>query len=187
MGMMTARTDRTMNHCWRGAPLVSLLLAGTFLVCSGCGYTTRGLYPQNVRTVAVPIFTSDGLRRDLEFPLTERVMQSIESQTPFKVVDSGDADTLLRGRITSFFKSPYGEDAFDNPRGGVMNVTVQVTWIDNTTGNVIAEGTINAPQSLTLQAIGAFAIDTAQSNATADQIAIENIADQIVTLMQNPW
>lgn len=162
--------------------LLSLCVAIGLGPVAGCGYMTRGMYPTHIHTVAVPIFQSKGLRRDVEFQVTEQVIKAIEAQTPMKVVTT-NADSELRGTIESLFKSANGEDGFDNPRGGVMNVAVSVSWVDNTTGKVIQQSS----QTFTLTAHEAYAINLAQSQATAyDQIA-KDIADSIVAMMQAPW
>ena len=160
------------------AALAAALLAGA----GGCGYMTRGLYPTHIQTVSVPIFKSKGLRRDIEFQLTEKVIKAIESQTPLKVVASG-GDSELRGTIESFFKTSNGEDGYDNPRGGVMNMILSVSWIDNTSGRVIHESS----QTFTIQALDAYAINLAQSQATAMDRVVGEMADSIVAMMQAPW
>lgn len=159
------------------------VLALACLVSAGCGYTTRGLYPEDIQTVSVPIFQSDLLRRDVEFELTQKVIQRIERRTPFKVVDRGNADTELRGRISSFFKAPFGEDGFDNPRGGTMMLVLEVQWIDKRTGRVLNETNQNF-QILTTKS---FNIDFSQSIASATSEACDQMADHVVTLMQAPW
>lgn len=160
--------------------LLTLMLF-TFAV-SGCGYTTRGYYPQNIRTVSVPIFENEsGFRRDIEFAMTQQLIQMIESRTPYKVVSDGCADTELRGVVTQYYKNPYGEDGYDNPRGGNMILTVKVTWIDNRTGESLSG---NAVQ---LSSNGTFTINTAESIATAELTMVNDMAEKIVTLMQAPW
>lgn len=164
------------RRSYRGCILAVVTLAG-------CGYTTRGLYPSDIRTVHVPIFQAEGLRRDHEFQLTEKVIQKIESQTPFKVVREGDADTTLKGVIANLYKSPFGEDGFDNPRGGAMVLTVNVSWVDNRSGQVLNASN----RTFTLQTVEPYTIDLAETQATAMDAAIDQMANHIVTLMQAPW
>ena len=76
-----------------------LILVGA-LSLAGCGYRQGGsggavpagyqwlsLYPSDVRTVAVPVFTNRSLRRGVEFALTRAVVNQLEATTPYKVVD----------------------------------------------------------------------------------------------------
>ena len=118
--------------------LTSWAMVSLLMMSVGCGYTTRGLYNDEIETVSVPIFKIKGLRRDVEFQLTEMVIKAIEAQTPYKVVQSG-ADTELRGTIQMLNKGSYGLDGYSNPRGGLMNMSLAVTWIDNRTGAVLRE------------------------------------------------
>ena len=167
-------------------------LAGSALLVllttvAGCGYTTRGLYLDSVQTVAVPVFRSTGMRREIELQLTEKVIQAIESRTPYKVVAADDADTELRGTVTAFYKNPFGEDQYDNPRGGNMVLGVQVSWIRKGTGEVITDGCFEFDQTFGLTTSETFTVDIGQSSATATAEAVDKMANRIVSLMQAPW
>lgn len=157
------------------------------VLSAGCGYTTRGLYPDDVQTVHVPIFQYNGFRRGIEFEATTKVIAEIESRTPFKVVAAEHADTELRGTITALTKHPFGEDAYDNPRGGHMILDVQVSWVDKRSGQTIAETTQRIDKTIPLSGTQTFVIDSGQSITTATADAVSQIADQVVALMQTPW
>lgn len=161
---------------------IGAILLGLF-GASGCGYSTRGLYPDDMATVAVPIFKNTTMRRDIEFILTEKVIQRIEARTPFKVVASGNADTEIAGTIAGYTKSPFGEDSYDNPRGGVMIMALTVVWTDKRTGKVINE----AKRTFDLRSFETYTIDLAQSQATATNDICNRMADHIVAMMQAPW
>ena len=53
------------------------------------------LYAPDVATVYVPMIESDSYRRDLGERLTEAVVKEIELKTPYKVVSTPDADSIL--------------------------------------------------------------------------------------------
>lgn len=160
-----------------------LWLLGVVLLSGGCGYSTRGLYYDNIKTVSVPIFVNNGLRRNIEFELTERVIKKIEAKTPYKVVTSEDADTELRGTIDGLIKGPYGEDPVGNPYGGVLQLTVSVVWVDKHTGKVLNQ----TRKGLSITTIEPFALDIAQSMASATSNSFDRMAEDIVTLLQQPW
>lgn len=170
------------SKIWPGLLLTALFAC----LATGCGYSTRGLYPSDLRTVAVPIFTSDGLRRDVEFALTERVIHAIEARTPFKVVAADNAETILIGAIHTLAKRPFGEDPEDNPRGGEMYMEVNIRWVDAKTGKTLNKGNVElADYGLFTQQ--AFTIDIGESITTANSKANDQIANYVVTLMQAPW
>lgn len=159
------------------------LLIPLAFALAGCGYTTRGLYPtEDIRTISIAYFKTTGFRRDFEFLLKERIIQRIEAKTPFKVVDEGSADTILTGTISSA-KLPFGDDGYDNPRGGFLNVQVDVLWTDRRTGQVINRNRGTFP----LRAQESWIIDLGQSKSTAEHDAANRLADHIVSLIQAPW
>src|SRR6266576_327238 len=72
------------------------------LSLSGCiGYHagTNSLYAADVATVYVPMIESDSYRRDLGERLTEAIVKEIELKTPYKVVSTPDADSILYARL----------------------------------------------------------------------------------------
>src|SRR5205807_567572 len=82
-----------------------LLLAIASLSVTGCGYHWagdpsgaepgygwKGLYREDVSTVAVPIFTNRTFYRGVEFDLSKAVINQLESRTPYKVAPSERAD-----------------------------------------------------------------------------------------------
>ena len=71
------------------------MLAG----CIGYHVGTNSLYAPDVATVYVPMIESDSYRRDLGERLTEAVVKEIELKTPYKVVSTPDADSILSARL----------------------------------------------------------------------------------------
>jgi len=170
------------------------LLAGcvaAVLACAGCaGYRmgTASLFPPDVETVYVPVFQSDSYRRGIGERLTELVIKEIEERTPYKVVSSPDADSILTGRITNDTKRVTIEDKYDQPRDVQMNFVVQVSWVDRKGDLVSQGGTVPLPsQIVELSQTSDQIAEFGQSTTTAQQQTLERLARQIVTLMENPW
>ena len=161
------------------------------LACVGCaGYRmgTASLFPADIETVYVPIFQSDSYRRGMGERLTELVIKEIEERTPYKVVSSPDADSILTGRITNDTKRVTIEDQHDQPRDVQMNFVVQVSWVDRKGDLVSQGGTVPIPsQIVELSQTADQIAEFGQSTATAQQQALERLARQIVSLMENPW
>jgi len=172
--------------------LLLLLAPFMLLPVTGCGYIVGGPYRQDVRTVHVPIFTSPSFRRDVEMQLTEAVHREIQKQTPFRLAKAHEADTKLTGRIISIRKASLGETAFDDVREAQYEMVVQVTWEDLRYGTPPTDpiqSTIPLSPSdvITLTSTGDFAPELGQSMATARQRTVDNLARQIVQLMQTQW
>jgi hypothetical protein len=86
------------------------------LSASGCGYTIGNAFQGNVRSVYVPIATSEDFRRGAEFQLTEAVLTQIKERTPFRVAKSDAADTKLTMKIKSMRKTVLGTTVNNDPR-----------------------------------------------------------------------
>jgi Lipopolysaccharide-assembly len=166
-----------------------LLAAVACLPFAGCGYMVGGPYRQDIHTVHVPIFKSTSFRRDVELQLTEAVHKEIQSHTSFRLARAGEADTRLTGRIVSIRKHVLSESAYDDPRELQLNLTVEVTWED-LRGNKLVMPTKQIeipPDVVKLLSSADFAPELGPSMATARQRAVDNLARQIVQLMQTPW
>ena len=102
--------------------------------CAAYQFGNSTLYATNVRTIYVPLFQCDSFRMtpalDIGERLTEAVCKEIEKRTPFKVVDSAGADSILTGRIVADTKRMMVESPTDQSRMVEMNIQVLVTWAD---------------------------------------------------------
>ncbi len=161
-----------------------LLLAG----CAGYQVGTATLYAPHVRTVYVPVFHSDSYRRNLGERLTEAVMKEIEAKTPYKVVGTPNADSVLTGRITSETKRVVVESPSDDPREIDVNLRVQVRWVDRQ-GTLLGQSgpVLLVPEPITVSGTAPLFPEVGQSVATAHQKAIGRAAEQIVAMMEAPW
>lgn len=154
----------------------------------GCGYMLGSFHGGDVRTVAVPVFESNSNRRGIEYQLTEAVQNEIKARTPFRITKEPYADTRLKGRIVEVRKRPLGETRYDDPRELQYSLAVVVVWEDLRTGNVLAEQTIPInPVGLSLESSAEFAPELGQSQASANQRAVQELAAQIVDRMEAPW
>ncbi len=171
-------------RCW----LAALLLAAICTGCAGYRVGNRDLFPQDVRTVYVPMFESASFRRNLGERLTEAVCKEIEKRTPYKVVADPGADSILSGRITHENKKVLIRSKTGDPRETQVNLVVHVSWTDRQ-GNILREAQdIPVPPELTEVGGSASLIpELGHSVATAQQQAIQKLAQQIVGLMEAPW
>jgi hypothetical protein len=168
--------------------VATLLLVALFAGCVGpyrIGHDS--LYPVDVKTVYVPMFESESFRRHLGEKLTEAVCKQIETDTPFKVVSSPNADSVLSGRIVSDTKRTIIENSFDDPRNTEYNVQILVTWA-NRKGDLIHESAVTVPPALIdMGGRSDIVPEFGRSVASEQQAAIDRLAGQIVGLMEAPW
>ena len=169
-------------------------VAAALLPACGCASYRFGnatLYAPNVRTVYVPMIQSDSFRTtpgiDLGERLTEAVCKEIEKRTPFKVVGSADADSVLTARIVADTKRMQVESPTDQSRMVEMNIQVLVTWADRG-GAVLASGAVPLPAaSVDVGQAAALVPEFGRSVVSTQQEGLVKMAQQIVGLMEEPW
>ena len=179
-----------MSHRVRYSILSTLCLTAGLMCCGCAGYQvgTATLYRPDIRTVYVPMFQSDSLRRGLGERLTEAVVKEVELKTPYKVVGDPNADSVMNGRILKATKRVIAENSFDEAINLEIGFRVQVSWIDRRGGMI---GTTYAmpvaPLLLTVNQTEDLVPEGGQSVATSQQQAIQRMAEQIVSQMEVPW
>jgi hypothetical protein len=149
---------------------------------------SSSLYPPDIQTVYVPVFESDSFRRNYGELVTEAVVKEIERITPYKVVGTPDADSVLTAKITSDTKRVLIEDAFDQPRETEINLAIEVRWV-NRRGDLIDQATtVPSPQDAALlTSPGTLVAEFGQSVSTAQLQAIQRVATKVVSMMEMPW
>lgn len=145
------------------------------------GYTWGSLYRQDIKTVAVPIFTSKSFHRGVEFQLGKALVQQIESTTPYKVVPAERADTVLEGQIVDVGLNTVSSDNRTAiPQEQLYRVTVNFVWKDLRSGKVLVERR-NFEQTTT------FYPTLGEGRYVGSQSAAEQLARGIVQELQNDW
>ena len=103
-----------------------LIFATLFL--AGCGYHTVGSaahLPPNVRTLAVPTFTTRAQAFHTEFAFTQAVVREFNTRTKYQILTSdGPADATLTGTILSQTASPL---TYDSSSGQTSSYLVTIT------------------------------------------------------------
>jgi len=147
-----------------------------------------GVHDQEIRSVAVPVFTSDDFRRGYEFELTEAVQKQIQNQSHFRLAKEPYADTRLRGHIVEIRKDRLSETGFDEPRELMLDYAVEVSWEDVRSGRILAEQVIPIERDVVaVVSRASFAPEVGQSLATGKHEATQRMARQIVEMMEMPW
>lgn len=166
----------------RCAMLLLILITG-LLAPVGCGYTTRELYPADVRSVGVPIFANRSFYRGLERDVTEALIKEIELRTPYKVARTASTDTELTGTIVDVEQKLISRRRPGNlPQEIEVSVVVDWTWKNQRTGDVIRsrQGFESVGRYRPTQPIG----DPFES---AQHEAAQRLATDIVSAMRADW
>lgn len=168
-----------------------LAVSALALAAAGCasdpakGYTTESLYPQNVSTVAVPIWSRGAsiYRRDIEQDLTEAIVKTIELQTPYKVTSESRADTILTGSLDTVGQRvlTLNPDT-GQPRELEVTFTVSFVWRDLRTGKILLER-----KDL---AVAATYIPESPFNEDffiGQEDLVNRVAQRVVEALETPW
>ena len=145
------------------------------------GYQWRSLYRDDVRTVAVPIFTNRSYRRGVEFSLSRAIVNQLESTSPYKVVPRERADTVLEGEILDVNLRTLSPDVRTGlPQEQLYIVRVNFTWKDLRTGKILAERRRFEQSTTYYPTLGEGQFVGSQQN-------VERLALAIVQEMQSDW
>ncbi len=135
-----------------------------------------------VKTVFV-YFKSQRFRRDLQLMLEESVAKEISMRTPYRVVGRADqADSILEGVITVDDKNMIVEAPTNLPRQMSATTTVWINWRHNPP----LESEKNQQPTQVTESLP-YVPELGQTTLTAFQQVTENIAKQIVDMMEQPW
>jgi len=174
------RTKQVTCFCW-------VVCSFIFTGCVGYRVGRQALYRPDIQTVHVPVFTSELFRRHLGEWLTEAVVKEIERSTPYKVVSTPAADSVLQGRITSAHKRVLSENVFDEPSELETGLVIQIQWLDRR-GVTLIERTFGIPDTLvTIMETATLVPDAGQSIVYTEQEAMVGLAAEIVGQMEMPW
>lgn len=169
---------------------IGLLLAA--MMAGGCGYSSsdsstgggyqwKTIYRTDVRTVAVPIFTTKDFHRGVEFEVSDALVHQIEAFTPYKVVGRDRADTILEGEIVSVTTIPLSvSPVTGTPQEQLASVTVNFTWKDLRSGKILVERKNFEQDSTYYPTLG-------EGQFVGEQTAAERLAEGIVHEMEGAW
>lgn len=165
---------------------VFIFLAACLLVLSlgGCGYSTKEVYPTDVRSVAVPIFENRTFYQGAEFDLTEAVIKEIEVRTPYKVIKQGAADTALIGSIRLIDLLPLSRRS----RGGAVpqevefRMVIDFEWKNLRTGKILR-------QRKGFEAVGRYVPvrPMGETMSLGQHVAAQNMAKAITSVMRDDF
>ncbi len=179
----------------RLAIFATALLACATLTAAGCccaGYQIgpRGLYNTDIKTVVVPMVQADTYREAFAERLTEAICKKITEQTPYALASPDVADSELTVRLVSESQTVTAFNRYDDTRQKTVNLRAIAVWRDLHSANIIADNNpvpLNEKSGVTINSQAFLVPEMGQSSATAQQEAIDKLAEQIVALMESPW
>lgn len=172
------------------------LTIATLVACLGCGCLRGyqvgpyGLYNREIKTVYVQMVDADTYRTAFGERLTEAICKKITEQTPYRLGLAESADTLLAVRLTSETQSIAAYNRYDDTREKNLRLVVTAVWKDRRSDKTLGETElppVSMNDGVTVESNAYLVPEMGQSSTTAQQEAIEKIAEQIVGLMETAW
>jgi hypothetical protein len=131
---------------------------------------------------------ADPTRRHLAERLTEAICKRIEERSPYKVVGRPSADSVLECRIVTKNQRVSLVDPANDPRQKSGELTLEIRWRDRRSQDIRQFDSLVWNDAAThVTASDAMVAEFGHSLLTSEQEQIEQIAHQIVGMMESTW
>ncbi|HSV26434.1 MAG TPA: LPS assembly lipoprotein LptE [Sedimentisphaerales bacterium] len=162
--------------------IVMAVLSAAGCLLSGCGYSSKSLYPSGISTVYVEMFDNKTFWRGQEYDLTDALCKMIEVRTPYRILSERDnADSIMSGYISSVEKGTLvQEPRVGRPLEQQMRIVAVVSWKNRRTGEMILD-------RVEVMAAADFSQFQGQSDSYASSLAANRLAESIVDMMREKW
>src|SRR4029079_10976268 len=98
----------------------------------------------------------------------------IELKTPYKVVGTPDADSVLQVKLLGDSRHTLSESAFDDPRVAETELRAEMTWLNRRRLPIAPPRAVPIPLELIdVSQTNALIPEAGQSGATSEQQAIQ--------------
>ena len=107
-----------------GVVLLVAVVLGT-----SCGYrrpNSETALPQDIQSLAVPVFDNDTLEPDLGRVMTDALLREIEKGHRIRLTSVDQADAVVRGRVLAYRERPVAFGAGGFARAYSAQVTVDI-------------------------------------------------------------
>lgn len=148
---------------------------------TGCGYSTKRPFSDDIRTIHVEMMQSREFRRELEFRLTESLVKRIEMDTRYRIAPKCSADALLTGEILNVENRTFGNDfRTDLPREIGSTVVIRFRLQDLQSGDLLVDRPRFVYQTSYIPPVG-------EDFSDAMTRAMDGLAEQMVESMESAW
>lgn len=169
--------------------IAGLMIAAIACCACGCasdptqGYSAASIYPTGIRTVAIPIFKSDSYTRDIEFMVTDALIKEVEARTPYKVVPSSRADTIILGHVREVELDQLSKSRLTGlSEEVIVSVTIDFLWKDQRTGKPLVER-----RAFTANALFVPSRPSSEPIEIGQFAAAQELARDVVSELQAEW
>jgi len=139
-----------------------------------------------LKTIAIPSFENETSEYTLEQDITNAVVQRFVQDNHLKVVDERSAQSVIKGKITSYRNSVFGISAGTTNRAQEYRVTITVSVVfkDVVKNRELWSGEIVKTANYYVQDVPG---QTAQTELDGRKEAINKISDEILSRSVEGW
>lgn len=165
----------------RPARLAGALVLAAASLTGACGYHAGTLVPDRWHTIAVPVFSNETKRHDIETELTRAVVEEIQARTSLRVVpESAGPDLVLRGVLREAEEETLSRRDFQRIREGAYFLTADVDVFDRRTqSSVVKDRKVHERES--------YVPGLSEDVRTARAEATRALAEKIVRTLEESW
>lgn len=118
-----------------------LLLVPALAICGCANYRWTSRVPEEIRTVAVPVFQNRSEAAELGSEATTSILREIQREGTFSVRRSGDASIEIQGAIVKATLHPLAFDRAYGMRAKEYryHVTAEVSLVNKDQGKVLVQ------------------------------------------------
>ena len=146
----------------------------------GCGYSLRGNLPDDIKTVAVPVFRNRTGEPAVENLITRAVIEAFSTNGRLRVVTAEAADAILEGDVVGYQLESIAFDPRANVRQYRLLVTLNVRFRDVRRNTVLFRRD-GFQEKADFRVLGAVS-ETISREETALRAAAVDIARTVVSL-----
>lgn len=147
---------------------------------AGCGYALRGNLPDDITTVAVPVFRNRTGEPAIENLLTRAVIEAFSTNGRLRVVAADAADAILDGEVVGYHLESIAFDPRANIRQYRLLVTLNVRFRDVRRNTVLVQRD-GFQEKADFRVLGAVS-ESISREETALRAAAVDIARAVVSL-----
>jgi hypothetical protein len=121
------------------------LLCAFLLLCSlsCCGYSTRSLLPEYMKTVHIKLFENNTLKAGIDETVTNSVIDAFISGSGLRVIDEAGAALVVEGRVSGYSRDPFTYTSAAAVIEYKVTVTLSARCIDQVRNEVFWEGSVS--------------------------------------------
>jgi hypothetical protein len=147
------------------------------------GYSTTDVFPEHIKTIAVPILGNTTFIRGVEFDLTDALIKEIEARTPYHVTTQARADSILVANIQEVELDQISKSRLTGLGEEVLvKITIDFSWRD-----LLNDTTLVERKSFTGQRLFVPSNPTGERVELGRMATVQMLAQDVVGTMRAGW